>query len=158
MFQLLCWISGIPISIRSRLHSTIWTGALLGKPMQPMERSLSSSFLHQELLLCPSLLLLLLLPILLQLLHFWMNLFLFLQKLTLRGSSRRANAVFRAASNQTNSRRLYCSRQANAVFRTFSGPREHSISKRNRRSLGASQCSLQSGLPLKRYSIFRLSG
>ncbi len=41
------------------------------------------------------------------------------------------------------------SRQANAVFRTSSGPKEHSISKREWRSLEASQCSLQSGLPMK---------
>ncbi len=54
----------------------------------------------QELLLCPSLMLLLL-PILLQLLHPLTNLFLFLQKLILRGCSRRANAVFRMASDQT---------------------------------------------------------
>ena len=59
-----------------------------------------SSFLLQRLPLCPLLLLLLLLSILLQLLQLLMNLFLFLQKLTLRGYSRRANAVFRMASDQ----------------------------------------------------------
>ncbi len=42
-----------------------------------------------------------------------------------------------------------CSRQANAVFRTSSSRREHSISKRERGSLEASQCCLQSDLPMR---------
>ncbi len=88
-------------------NSAIGTGSLQIKP-GPSEASqcslrsgLSLSFLLQRLLLRPSLLLLLLLPILLQLLHLLTNLFLFLQKLTLRGCWRRANAVFRVASDQT---------------------------------------------------------
>ena len=87
-------------------HSTVWTASLQIK-QGPSEASqcslrsgLPSSFLLQRLLLCPSLRLLLLLPILLKLLHLLTNLFLFLQKLTLRGCSRRANAVFRMASDQ----------------------------------------------------------
>ncbi len=100
-------------------HSTVWTGsanqtgALRDKPMQSTEWPPYLPL--QELLLCPSLLLLLLLPIQLQLLHLLTNLFMSLQKITLSG----------------------CSRQANAVFRMTSGPKEHSISKSERRSLEA---------------------
>ena len=87
-------------------------------------------FLLHELLLCPLLLSLLLLLILLQLLHLLTNVFLFLQKVTLRSCSRRAHAVFRAAPRQINSQRT-------------SKP---------------SHCNLQGGFPLKRQPIFCLSG
>ncbi len=117
-------------------HSTVWTGsanqteALLGKSMQstewppsllPPSRTLAVSILVAAALADPA-------PVAASPgeLEARFTLSLFLQKLTLRGCSRRANAVFRMASDPKTTPGGR-SRQANAVFRAASPPEKQSI-------------------------------
>ena len=119
-------------------HSTVWTGSAnqteASEANQCSLRSgLPPSFLLQELLLCPSLLLLLLAD-------------------PAPAVASPGELVSTPAEN--NFRRLFEASQCS--LQNGLRPKEHSISNHERRSLEASQCSLSSNLPLRSIPFYLL--